>query len=170
MKRGLLVVLLMGFFGLCGLGVLTLGWMWYQDDRPPVQPIAFSHERHVSQVKLPCEHCHQNARKGPQATVPPMSVCAACHAQMKTGNPEVLKLQSYLKEGRPVEWTKVHRLPWHVLFTHKRHLAAGVACQTCHGQVAVMPRMRKLRSLQMGWCVGCHRDKGASRDCWTCHK
>jgi hypothetical protein len=25
------------------------------------------------------------------------------------------------------------------------------------------------QKLEMGWCVMCHRDNGASQDCLTCH-
>jgi hypothetical protein len=23
--------------------------------------------------------------------------------------------------------------------------------------------------LEMGWCINCHRDEGATQDCFTCH-
>ena len=33
----------------------------------------------------------------------------------------------------------------------------GVGCTTCHGQVDRMPLMWQENSLQMEWCVDCHR-------------
>ena len=74
------------------------------------------------------------------------------------------------KKQQPVAWWKVHDLPWHVHFTHKRHIRAEVDCWACHGQVQAMSRMRQARSLDMGWCVNCHRKENAPTDCWTCHK
>ena len=34
----------------------------------------------------------------------------------------------------------------------------GVACEICHGRVDKMPLMRQNASLQMKWCLNCHRD------------
>ena len=42
-------------------------------------------------------------------------------------------------------------------FNHKRHVKAGVECQTCHGPVQEMPVVYQYSSLKMGWCVTCHR-------------
>ena len=38
-----------------------------------------------------------------------------------------------------------------------RSTAKGVGCSTCHGAVDQMPLMRKQNSLQMEWCLECHR-------------
>lgn len=80
---------------------------------------------------------------------------------------------------RPVEWTRVYRLADFVYFDHRAHVAAGVSCQSCHGPVETMDRVRQWSSLSMGWCVNCHRDatalapgarvKSASVDCAVCH-
>jgi len=161
---GGLFVAVAGLIGALGFAYGAL------EDTAPEQPVAFSHVRHVGEVGLDCEHCHEYADKGPRATVPAMSICADCHEGMETENPEVKKLQGYLKRNEPVPWVKVHDLPWHALFNHKRHVRAGVECATCHGQLETMERVRRVRSLEMGWCVNCHRNKGAPTDCWTCHK
>jgi hypothetical protein len=31
------------------------------------------------------------------------------------------------------------------------------------------PWLLPTRTLQMGWCVDCHRQNAASQDCFTCH-
>jgi hypothetical protein len=82
----------------------------------------------------------------------------------------VKKLRAHWAEKRAIEWVKVHELPWHVGFTHKRHVRAGVDCAECHGEVKYETRIRQVRSLTMGWCITCHRARGAPRDCWTCHR
>lgn len=78
-----------------------------------------------------------------------------------------------------VEWVRVHSLPSFVYFNHSAHVKAGVSCQTCHGNVETMERVRQVSSLSMGSCVNCHRDSGltgndgrnitASTDCVACH-
>lgn len=80
---------------------------------------------------------------------------------------------------KPVAWTRVYKLPDFVYFDHRAHITAGVTCQTCHGPVETMERMRQVPDLSMGWCVNCHRDASrngvngkkvfASIDCSTCH-
>lgn len=83
------------------------------------------------------------------------------------------------KKTTPISWVKIHTLPDFVYFNHSAHVNAGVACQTCHGPVETMERVRQVSILTMGWCVNCHRDTNAhgvngkkvaaSTDCSTCH-
>jgi hypothetical protein len=61
---------------------------------------------------------------------------------------------------RPIEWTRVHRLPDFVYFDHRPHVLRGLACETCHGPVQSMERVRQESDLSMGWCVNCHRQYG----------
>ncbi len=165
-----IVLALTGYFGLMLLGFAGLAGHWHATGLPPVQPIAFSHQLHLNTVGLNCTHCHQYADQGKQATVPAMSICMACHKNVKTDSPEIQKLSQAWEGGEGVEWVKVHDLPWHVHFTHKRHIKAGIECQSCHGEVQAMEQMRQVRSLEMGWCVSCHRLNAAPTDCLTCHK
>jgi hypothetical protein len=80
----------------------------------------------------------------------------------------------------PLRWVRVHNLPDFAFFDHRSHLSAGVACETCHGPVDTMARVRQFADLSMGWCVNCHRQANAtglpggrparaSTDCTTCH-
>jgi len=79
----------------------------------------------------------------------------------------------------PLRWKQVHRLPDFAYFDHRAHVAAGVSCQTCHGPVETMERVRQHLNLSMGWCVNCHRDAAVngwggkpvapSTDCTACH-
>lgn len=83
------------------------------------------------------------------------------------------------KQPRPVEWIQVHNLPDYVYFDHRAHVGADIKCQSCHGPVETMERVRQVENLTMGWCVNCHRaanENGvngeavhASIDCSTCH-
>lgn len=158
------------------------------------QPIsAFSHRVHVAPPPvgqgIACTECHQYVDRGRRPGIPPLKVCVDCH---KTGDkPGQLEVKKYFDEGKPVHWNRIHTLPEHVYFTHKRHIKAlsekmglpfrdekgnGIwanqtkLCAICHGEVKYMDKIRQVRSLTMGWCVSCHRENGASFDCWTCHK
>jgi hypothetical protein len=83
------------------------------------------------------------------------------------------------KTPRPIAWVKVHNLPAYTCFDHRSHTRAGVACQSCHGPVETMERVRQVSDLSMGWCINCHREAGQngvdgkavrpSTDCATCH-
>jgi hypothetical protein len=51
----------------------------------------------------------------------------------------------------------VNDLPNFVYFDHSIHINKGVGCDTCHGPVDRMPLMFNYASLQMEWCLECHR-------------
>ncbi len=82
-------------------------------------------------------------------------------------------------EPAPLEWMRVHQLPDYAYFDHRPHVKIGVLCQTCHGPVETMERMRQSETLRMGWCVNCHREANnigvagkqvsAPLDCVVCH-
>jgi len=169
MIRKLPSILLTAYFLAVLAAVGALAWDWRKHEAP-VQPIAFPHPTHITKVGLACTHCHTTVDKSPRAGVPAMSICMECHKSAATDRPEIKKLAGYWDRKEPVPWIKVHILPWHVRFTHKRHIKAGVDCAVCHGEVKAEMRIRQVRSLRMGFCVNCHRQKGASTDCWTCHK
>jgi hypothetical protein len=57
----------------------------------------------------------------------------------------------------PLHWTRVHDLPDYVYFNHSIHISKGIGCVTCHGRVDQMPMTIQASSLQMEWCIGCHR-------------
>ena len=136
---------------------------------PAAQPIAFSHEHHVTEIGIDCQFCHAYARRGPVAGIPSVQRCAGCHRVVLSEQPEILRVLEYWENEEPIPWVRVHDLPDHVRFTHKAHVRAGVGCETCHGDVARMEAAVQVESLSMGWCVSCHEDRGATRDCLACH-
>ena len=136
---------------------------------PAAQPIAFSHAHHVTEIGIDCQFCHAYARRGPVAGIPSVQRCAGCHRVVLSEEPEILKVLEYWENEEPIPWVRVHDLPDHVRFTHKAHVRAGVGCEACHGDVARMEAAVQVESLSMGWCVSCHEDRGATRDCLACH-
>ncbi len=123
----------------------------------PEQPIPFSHKIHAGDNKIACLYCHSDAEKSKHATVPSVGVCMNCHSVVKTDSPWIKKIKQHYDEGKPIEWVRVHELPDYVYFPHKRHVAKGVACQTCHGEVQTMAKVEQNAPLTMGWCMECHR-------------
>lgn len=139
-----------------------------------LQPIAFSHKTHVKINKIDCFYCHTYAKRAKIAGVPEMSVCMGCHkivsGTTEKQKNEIQKIVSLFNEGKTVEWLKIYNLQDFVYFSHKRHILKEVDCKECHGQVDEMEEIEKVSSLEMGWCLSCHRQRNASTDCITCHK
>ena len=63
-----------------------------------------------------------------------------------------------LVSGKPIPWRRVKALPDYVYFDHSIHLAKGIGCTTCHGQVDQMPLTLQAEPMTMGWCIDCHRN------------
>ena len=53
---------------------------------------------------------------------------------------------------------RIHKVPDYAYFNHSAHVTRGVGCVECHGRVDRMPRIERVASLEMQWCLGCHRD------------
>lgn len=121
------------------------------------QPIQFSHERHVGGNGLDCRYCHTAVEESGFAGIPPTKTCMNCHAELFANSPFLQPLRDSFENGRSIEWTRVHDLPDFVFFNHSIHVSKGVGCTTCHGPVDRMPLMAQEQSLQMEWCLDCHR-------------
>lgn len=170
MNNRIVKLFLNAYFGMFILALVALAIYWRTYTRTPVQPIAFPHDIHVSKVGLECAFCHTDADKSIHAGVPPVQKCMSCHEAAATDRPEVQKLTQYWNDKQPIPWVKIHNLPEHVYFSHKRHIKAGLDCTRCHGEVKEMRTMRRVSSLRMGWCISCHQANSAPTDCYTCHK
>lgn len=170
MKKTLLIcAVLVVLFLLVGGLALLYNLPLDTRDRSPLQPIAFSHRLHAGENGIDCLYCHRHALTSSVAGIPDLDLCRSCHLYIAREAPEVKKLMGYWERKEPVPWLRLHSVPDHVYFPHRMHLRAGIDCARCHGEVASMERMRRVSSLKMGWCLGCHREHRASIDCWTCH-
>ena len=170
MIKKIVPLLLTGLLLFGILVIAALGVHWYYNEKKPEQPIAYSHYVHIEKVALKCEKCHRYTDTSPRAGIPAMQICMDCHKTAVTDRPEVKKLTDYWNKKELIPWVKVHNLPWHVYFTHKRHIKAKIDCVHCHSEVKAMSTVRRVRSLKMGWCVTCHRENNAPTDCLICHK
>jgi hypothetical protein len=135
----------------------------------PEQPVKYSHQAHVEKTGMECQYCHSSVHKSSFATIPSLESCMACHTYVKPESAEVKKVKEYWEAKKPIEWIPVSGLPEHTRVDHQRHIAAGIACYVCHGQVNKMEVVEKVSSFKMGFCLSCHRENGASTDCGACH-
>ncbi len=122
------------------------------------QPVPFSHQHHVAGLGLDCRYCHTSVENSAFAGIPPTETCMTCHSQIWNQAPMLQPVRDSFATGQPIEWNRVHDLPDFVYFNHSIHIAKGIGCTSCHGQVNEMPLMRKVAPLNMAWCLGCHRE------------
>jgi Cytochrome c7 and related cytochrome c len=122
------------------------------------QPVPFSHAHHVGGLGIDCRYCHAGVETSPVAGVPPTHTCMTCHSQLYTQTAMLAPVRASLADDQPIPWNKVNKLPDYVYFDHSIHIAKGVGCSTCHGDVSRMPLMLQAQPLTMGWCLDCHRD------------
>jgi hypothetical protein len=134
------------------------------------QPIPFSHRVHAGINHIPCEYCHEYARRSAFAGVPPVERCVGCHG-INGGYLRPTRTPLTEHSGSPfdIRWNRVYNLPDFVRFDHHVHLHAGVKCQECHGAVQTMERIVPAYTINMGFCVNCHTKRGVTRDCFVCH-
>jgi hypothetical protein len=146
--------------------IAFLGWVGATIDRSPYvheagiardQPVPFSHEHHVGGLGIDCRYCHTSVEKSSFAGIPPTKTCMTCHSQVWTEAPILQPVRDSWNVNQPIRWNRVHNLPDFVYFNHSIHVAKGVGCSTCHGPVDKMPLMFQANSLQMEWCLNCHR-------------
>jgi hypothetical protein len=122
------------------------------------QPIQFSHLHHVGDDGIDCRYCHTSVETSSFAGIPPTKTCMNCHSQLWGNAPILEPVRASFRDDTPLRWTRVHDLPDFVYFNHSIHVKKGMGCETCHGRVDQMPLMLQQSSLQMDWCLNCHRN------------
>ncbi len=122
------------------------------------QPIPFSHEHHVSGLGIDCRYCHTAVEKSSSAGLPPTATCYNCHKLIWNDSPMLEPVRESFRTNVPIRWNRVHDLPGFVQFNHSIHVAKGVGCASCHGAVGKMALLKQEKTLQMGWCLDCHRN------------
>jgi len=144
----------------------ALGWIVAAVNRSPYvteasvareQPVPFSHEHHVRGLGIDCRHCHSSVEESGFAGLPPTKTCMSCHSQIWADSPVLEPVRASFRANTSIEWTRVHDLPDFVHFDHSIHVRKGVGCSTCHGPVDRMPLVWRHATLQMEWCLECHR-------------
>jgi hypothetical protein len=121
------------------------------------QPVPFSHKHHVAGLGIDCRYCHSSVEESRFAGIPPTSTCMSCHSQVWTDAPMLEPVRESFKNDRSIAWVRVHDLPDFAYFDHSVHVAGGIGCESCHGRVDKMPLTWRVNSLDMEWCLECHR-------------
>lgn len=150
----------------------------------PRQPVPFSHRLHAGELEVDCRYCHAAVEVARVASVPPTQTCMNCHALVARNSDRLAAVRESWESGEPIHWVKVHHLPDYAYFDHSPHVAAGVGCVSCHGDVTQMEEIRQVQPLSMSWCLDCHLDPTRAstgratpsrhvippRDCSACHR
>jgi hypothetical protein len=153
-------------FGVVFLAASTLAVAYIMDRGPwttsvqmaPEQPIPFSHKHHVKDDGIDCRYCHTSVENSAFAGIPPTETCMSCHSQIWSSASVTQPIRDSWQSGKSIEWTRVHDLPDFVYFNHSIHINKGIGCSTCHGQVNEMALTYKVNTLNMNWCLSCHRN------------
>lgn len=134
-------------------------------------------DKRIEELKK--QAAEENKELTPEQTVPQLTISDELRKLYDALGLNDERQPDPTKQPHPIQWVKVHNLPDYVYFDHRAHVSVGVACQTCHGEVESMERVRQFSSLSMGWCVNCHRESNltgvngkqvnASLNCTTCH-
>lgn len=164
------------------IGILTvamagLGFAAGRAAIPPTarvaQPIQFNHQKHVKGEHIECSVCHEYFSTSDHSGLPSLSLCKGCHAEALTKSPEEQKLIKLMASDSPPAFQKLFRMPDHVRYSHRRHVAiGGLQCETCHGGIAdtTAPPPYPLVRITMATCTGCHAARGVKTDCTQCHR
>jgi len=148
------------------VSVVTGTWYWATPDfwevgYMPEQPGAgFNHQLHAGELGIDCRYCHTHVEESAHSNVPSVATCMGCHSENKLAGWEqhdVNWVRTAYAEDSSIEWRRVHLVPDYAHFPHHVHVAAGVSCYSCHGQIQGMPVVYQAESLSMGWCLDCHR-------------
>jgi hypothetical protein len=163
-RRYILIILFLGALGWQAKLLYDAGTaLGRQQGYEPDQPIKFSHVVHAHDNQIDCQYCHYTVTQSKYAGIPDVNVCWNCHSIVRegthSGRHQINRVLEAWESGEPIRWIKVHNLPDHVFFSHAQHVGVGkIECNTCHGPVEEMNRIRQVGDLSMGWCINCHRD------------
>ena len=124
----------------------------------PVQPVPFSHAKHVSEIGLDCRYCHNGVEQSYHSNVPTAQTCMNCHSVVKKDSPLLAPVRESYEKGTPVPWVWIHTTPDYAYFNHSIHVNRGVSCVECHGKVNEMDTVTHMQPLSMSFCIDCHKD------------
>jgi len=144
-----------------------LGWVAYEVQGSPYvtyagvrkpQPVPFSHQHHVAGLGIDCRYCHTSVETSSFAGIPPTKTCMNCHSVLFNTADYLEPVRESYRTDKSIDWVRVHRLADYVYFNHSIHISKGVGCSSCHGQINQMPLVFQASTLQMEWCLDCHRN------------
>jgi Cytochrome c7 and related cytochrome c/Class III cytochrome C family len=139
-------------------------------DVAPKQPLPFSHKAHAA-AGVNCGFCHDSNSPDEPIALPSTAVCMNCHQIIDKDQAAIKELSAFAQQNRPIPWVHVYSVPGWVYWSHAPHLAAGLQCADCHGDVAKMDVTRQAKNVTtMDGCTGCHQQHNVANDCGSCHE
>lgn len=150
--------LLVAGFVVAGITMFALG-EWNSGNsvgHPVEQPVPFSHQHHAGELGIDCRYCHRQVDTTAFAGMPDTHTCMTCHSQVWTDAKVLEPVRESYRTGKPIAWKRVHDLADFVYFDHSAHIANGIDCTRCHGQVDTMPLTWQDKAMTMEWCLECH--------------
>lgn len=156
--RGALLALILGLIGVAVLVAnLVKSPLMTNVGVAKAQPVAYSHQQHVGGLGLDCRYCHSSVEESNTAGIPSTEICMGCHTEVAPDSPALALVRASQEENTPLAWIRVHDLADYVYFNHAIHIQGGIGCETCHGRIDQMAVVAKAETLQMEWCLDCHR-------------
>jgi hypothetical protein len=148
--------------------LLGIGWWWAyprtdysrRDFWFVQQPVPFSHAHHVGGLGIDCRFCHTSVTTSTNAGMPPTYTCMTCHSQVWTNAAMLAPVRESLALGQPIPWRRVYDVPDYMFFDHSIHIAKGVGCAECHGEINRMALTFKASDMDMTFCIDCHNNPG----------
>jgi hypothetical protein len=146
--------------------VATAGITYYMTPKytrvgyAPIQPVPYSHKKHVGELGLDCRYCH-NFIDTAGSSIPTAQTCMNCHSQIKKDSPDLAVVRDSFQTGKAIPWVHVHVMPSFVYFDHSIHVNRGIGCVECHGKINEMDVVTQVKPMSMGFCLDCHRDAAA---------
>jgi hypothetical protein len=122
-----------------------------------MQPTEFSHQHHAGELGIDCRYCHTTVETAATAGMPPTYTCMTCHSQIWTGARMLAPVRDSLANNTPLIWKRVGRMPGYVYFDHSVHIANGIGCSSCHGDMDRMQMTYQPHAFSMAFCLACHR-------------
>ncbi len=129
--------------------------------------LAFSHEKHVAGLGLPCETCHDRiatSKAVGDVELPGHEECKTCHEDAVAG-------QCSTCHSDPTQAARIAPRRPQIHFSHASHTALpNVACIDCHSTVAAQVTVDQQATPGHLACERCHQQDFTSLDCQKCHE
>jgi hypothetical protein len=128
--------------------------------------VRFSHRLHKEDAELDCAYCHKNVEKSGSGTddlMPRKDSCSECHDVEDENTCGQCHLTKEAKGPAKI-------LSYNPLFPHSKHSGEGFDCELCHRGISLSKKESETYLPKMKLCMDCHREKGISDGCATCHR
>jgi hypothetical protein len=130
----------------------------------------FPHRVHVDDEGLDCIDCHPGAEDQDEAGMPVLAQCRLCHEETEEAT-TAEQVIDRLYAADAIASSRLSALPDETIFSHVKHVATGMECAACHGEIGASDFVTSSSSPHVGMddCMRCHAKQSAPNECATCH-